>query len=305
MLNKLLVITGPTGVGKTEFAVSLAQKISGEVVSADSRQVYCGMDIGTAKPTLQENKSVRHHLIDVVNPDEPFTLQRYQELAYDAIDQIIAAGKKPMLVGGTGLYIQAVVDGLKIPHVPPQDNLRKELEGLNAADLVARLTAVDPDSAKVIPPQNKRRLIRAIEVTELTGQPFSVLGRQYHRRYDTLQIGLTASREELYRRADERVDRWLKAGWLAEVKQLRSQYSETLPAMSGLGYRQMGMYLDGKISLEEAVRRIKFDIHGYIRRQITWFRRDQGITWYDTTEAGWREEVAKHISSWYAEENES
>lgn len=304
MFPKLLVITGPTGVGKTEFAVSLASRLGGEIISADSRQVYRGMDIGTAKPTKKQLSRTKHHLIDVADPDETFNLQNYQELAYAAIDKVRESGKKPILVGGTGLYIQAVVDGLKIPRVPPDENLRKELESFNAADLVARLEKIDPESVKVIPPQNKRRLIRAIEVTELTGQPFSVLGRKFHRRYETLQIGLTAPREELYRRADRRVDQWIREGWENEVKSLRSKYPETLPSMSSLGYRQMGMYLDGKIGLEEAVRRVKFDIHGFIRRQMTWFRRDNRIFWYDTTDPSWQADVEKHISTWYAVSND-
>lgn len=270
-------------------------------MSADSRQVYKKMDIGTAKPGLPLQKKIPHHLLDIVNPDQPFSLADYQTQAYVAIDSIISKGKKPILVGGTGLYIQAVVDGLKIPKIPPNDNLRRELEGLNTADLVARLSRVDPESVKSIPPTNKRRLIRAIEVTELSGQPFSVLGRVYHRRYDTLQIGLTAPREVLYERADKRVDKWIQEGWEQEVKKLRLTYPETLPSMSSLGYRQMGMYLDGKISLSEALQRTKFDIHGFIRRQVTWFRRDSRIYWYDTTEDGYLADLENRILSWYAE----
>lgn len=300
-MNKLLVITGPTAVGKTELSVRIAKKIGGEIVSADSRQVYKKMDIGTAKPGLPLQKKIHHHLLDIVNPDESFSLADYQSKAYEAIDRIISKGKKPILVGGTGLYIQAVVDGLKIPKIPPNDNLRLELEGLNTADLVARLSLVDPDSVKSIPPTNKRRLIRALEVTELSGQPFSVLGRVYHRRYDTLQIGLTAPREVLYERADERVNRWIHEGWEEEVKKLRLTYPETLPSMSSLGYRQMGMYLDGKITLSEALQRTKFDIHGFIRRQVTWFRRDGRIFWYDTTEDGYLADLENRILSWYAD----
>lgn len=305
-MDKLLVITGPTAVGKTALAIGLAKKLNGEIVSADSRQVYREMDIGTAKPTKAQQRLVNHYLIDVVSPDQPFHLAKYQELAYEAIDQIKSSGKKPMLVGGTGLYIQSVVDGLKIPRVTPDQDLRETLEDLTPEDLVKKLQRVDPDSARAIPPTNKRRLIRAIEVSETTGQPFSILGRQFHRRFETLQIGLTAPREELYRRADSRVDAWLKEGWVEEVKNLRQRYSENLPAMTSLGYRQIGMLLDGKITLDEAVKRVKFDIHGYIRRQITWFRRDGRIYWYDTTEPNWQKELESQVFSWYAEgENES
>lgn len=300
-MNKLLVITGPTAVGKTDLSIIIAKKIGGEIVSADSRQVYKKMDIGTAKPGLSLQKKIPHHLLDIVNPDESFSLSTYQSKAYEAIDSITSKGKKPILVGGTGLYIQAVVDGLKIPKIPPNQDLRDELESLNTADLVARLSRVDPDSVKAIPPTNKRRLIRAIEVTELSGQPFSVLGKLYHRRYDSLQIGLTAPREELYRRADIRVDGWMKKGWVEEVRGLRGRYLESLPSMSSLGYRQIGMFLDGKISLPEAIKRVKFDIHGFIRRQMTWFRRDSRIYWYDTTEDGYLTDLENQILSWYAE----
>lgn len=302
-MNKLLVITGPTAVGKTAFSISLAEKLGAEVISADSRQVYRGMDIGTAKPDQSQLKIANHHLIDVVSPKQSFSLANFQELAYQAIDGIIVRGKKPIVVGGTGLYIQALVDGLKIPHVPADQNLREELEALAPDDLVKRLTLIDPDSAKVIPPQNRRRLMRAIEVTEKLGQPFSVIGRQFARRFDSLQVGLTAPRAELYRRADDRVERWVKAGWVEEVKKLKKTYPENLPAMSSLGYRQIGMYLDGKISLDEALRRTKFEIHGYIRRQITWFRRDGRIYWFDTTLPNWNEEIEKQVMTWYAEDN--
>jgi tRNA dimethylallyltransferase len=261
------------------------------------------MDIATAKPNKAQLKSVRHHLIDVVGPDQPFSLANFQELAYRAIDETTARGKKPIVVGGTGLYIQALVDGLKIPHVPADRDLRETLDALAPDELVARLQKIDPDSAKAIPPQNKRRLMRAIEVTEKLGQPFSVIGRQFARRFDCLQIGLTAPREELYRLADDRVERWVRDGWVEEVKKLKKTYPENLPSMTSLGYRQIGMYFDGKISLDEAVRRTKFEIHGYIRRQVTWFRRDGRIYWYDTTQPTWREEIEKQVMTWYAEDD--
>jgi tRNA dimethylallyltransferase len=302
-MNKLLVITGPTNVGKTDLAVNLAQKINAEIISADSRQVYQGMSIGTAKPTVPQIKKVRHYLIDVVGPDQPFSLANYQTLAYQAIDEVAAKGKKAMLVGGTGLYIQAIVDGLKIPKVPPNSDLRETLEGLTTEELRERLLKLDPDSVKAIPSTNRRRLIRSIEVSELTGEPFSILGRQYQRRFETLQIGLTAPREELYRRADLGVEQWLKMGWVEEVRKLKKNYPSNLPSMSSIGYRQIGMFLDGQITLEEAVRRVKYERHNYIRRQIMWFRRDRRIYWYDTTEPGWGQQLEKQVHSWYAENN--
>ena len=300
-MNKLLAIVGPTGVGKTEFAVKLAKNINAEIVSADSRQVYKGMDIGTAKPTPEQLNQVPYHLIDIINPDDGFSLSTYQTLAYDKIQEIIDRGKNPILVGGTGLYIRAIIDGMNIPKVVPNKLLRHELEGLPTDDLVSRLSRVDQASANKIPTQNRRRIIRAIEVSETLGQPFSVLTSQHSRRFDTLQIGLTSSRDELYQRADERVNRWLSSGWVDEVKKLREAFPENLPAMSGLGYRQLGMVLDDKINLPEAVKRIKFETHGYIRRQLTWFRADGRISWYDINNSEWETEVAKEIDSWYSE----
>lgn len=299
-MTKLLVIVGPTNIGKTAFAVELARQFNGEIISADSRQVYREMSIGTAKPTPAEQAQAKHYLVDIVNPDESFTLADWQQQAYEAIDEIVASGKHPILVGGTGLYIQAVVDGLKIPKVKPDHQLRAELEALPTEDLVKRLDRLDPDSAKAITSQNRRRLTRAIEVTETLGQPFSILGRQFHRQFDVLEIGLTAPRDELYRRADAGVDQWIRDGWVDEVRRLKKKYPPTLPSMSSIGYQQIGMFLDGKLSLEDAVQRVKFARHNYIRRQLIWFRHNPRIHWHDTSASGWKEDVVKQIKSWYA-----
>jgi tRNA dimethylallyltransferase len=283
----LVVIVGPTAVGKTRLALRLAQDFGGEIISADSRQVYRGLDIGTAKPALEERRRVPHHLIDVVAPDEPFTLAQYQELAYDAIADVLARGKAPFLVGGTGLYVRAVVEGWGIPRVPPNEELRAELyhqaeiEGEEA--LHARLREVDPAAAERIDPRNVRRVVRALEVYLETGQPMSELQCKKPPPYRTLQVGLTMERQALYRRIDERVDRMIEEGLVEEVRGLVEQgYGYDLPSMSGLGYQQIGMYLRGQVSLEEAIQFIKHHTHRFVRHQYNWFDLDDAtIRWFD------------------------
>jgi tRNA dimethylallyltransferase len=283
----LVVIVGPTAVGKTRLALRLAQEFGGEIVSADSRQVYRGMDIGTAKPTPEERRRVPHHLIDVVAPDEPFTLAQYQELAYDAIADVLARGKVPFLVGGTGQYVRAVVEGWGIPRVAPNEELRAELyrqaelEGPWA--LHARLREVDPAAAERIDPSNVRRVVRALEVYLETGQPISELQRKKPPLYRILHIGLTMERQELYRRVDERVDRMIEQGLVEEVRGLVERgYGYDLSSMSGLGYQQIGMYLRGLVSLEEAIQLIKHHTRRFVRHQYNWFRLDdEAIRWFD------------------------
>lgn len=283
----LIVIVGPTAVGKTHLSLRLAQDFDGEIVSADSRQVYRGMDIGTAKPTPEERALVPHHLIDVVAPDEPFSLAQYQKLAYQAIGAILARGRVPFLVGGTGQYVRAVVEGWGIPRVPPNEQLRAELfrqaevEGPWA--LHARLREVDPAAAERIDPSNVRRVVRALEVYLETGQPITELQRKKPPPYRILQIGLTMERQELYRRIDERVDRMIEEGLVEEVRGLVERgYSYDLPSMSGLGYQQIGMYLRGLVSLEEAVQLIKHHTRRFVRHQYNWFRlNDESIRWFD------------------------
>ncbi len=285
-ISNLVVVVGPTAVGKTALAIELAQRFDGEIVSADSRQIYRGMDIGTAKPTPQEQARVSHHLIDVVAPDEPYTLANYQAQAYAAIDGILARGKRPFLVGGTGLYVRAVVEGLRIPRVPPNQELRAQLAQEESAALYERLRALDPDAAARIDPRNVRRTIRALEVCLTTGDKFSDLGRASPPPYSITQIGLTLPRPELYARIDARVERMMADGLVAEVEALAAQgYGWELPSMSGLGYREIGEYLRGQVSLDEAVANIKRDTHDFVRRQYAWFRlRDERIQWFEDAE---------------------
>ena len=285
--NSLIAILGPTAVGKTALSIKLAEEFRGEIVSADSRQVYRGMDIGTAKPTADEQRRVRHHLLDVVNPDETFTLSEYQHHAYAAIADIHACGRVPFLVGGSGLYVRAVLEGLSIPRVAPDHARRKELERENAAALYARLQQIDPVAAEKIDSRNKRRVIRAIEVCETTGKPISQQQRREEPNYRVLRIGLTLPREELYRRINARVDAMIAAGLVDEVRGLLDRgYSADVPAMSGLGYRQIELYLRGSISLDEAVRMLKRDTRRFVHHQYSWFRLDDArICWFDLSVA--------------------
>ncbi len=277
-LPPLLAIVGPTAVGKTALAIALARRMGGEIVSADSRQIYRKMDIGTAKPTPEERAAVRHHLIDIRDPDEDFSLATYQELARAAIADITARGGVPLLVGGTGQYLAAVLEGWQIPRVAPQPELRASLERqaaeAGAEALHARLAAVDPVAAARIPATNVRRVVRALEVYMLTGQPISAQQRREAPPYQIRTIWLTRPRDELYARADARVEAMIAAGLVDEVAGLLAAgYGWHLPAMSSLGYIQFRAYFEGVASLATCIERLKFDTHAFIRRQAAWFRR--------------------------------
>ena len=284
--SPLVVIVGPTAVGKTRLALRLAGELGAEIVSADSRQVYRGMDIGTDKPAAEERQLVPHHLVDIVDPDEKLTLAQYQDMAYAAIEDVLARGRVPLLVGGTGLYIKAVVEGWSIPRVKPNEALRAELvreaEVKGEEALHARLRQVDPVAAEKIDRRNVRRVIRALEVYLETGQPISELQRRRPPPYRILQIGLTMDRPALYQRIDQRVDRMIERGLVEEVRGLVEQgYGRELPAMSGLGYRQIGCYLRDEISLAEAIGLIKRDTRRFVRQQYNWFRLDdERIHWF-------------------------
>lgn len=286
----LLIILGPTAIGKTGLAIELAQKLNGEIIGADSRQVYKYMDIGTAKPTPEQKKSAIHHLVDVVSPDENLTLAQYQRMAYAAIDDVIKRGKFPMLVGGTGQYLTAVEEGWSIPEVPPNDTLREELE--TEAETIgneafhAKLVKVDPTAAEKIHPNNVRRVVRALEVYMETGTPISILQQKKPPPYRIWALGLKMEREELYAQADKRVDMMIAEGFVDEVKMLINKgYAPALPSMSALGYREIATYLEGNITLAEAVELTKNSTHDFIRRQEIWFRgHDNGILWHNVTE---------------------
>ncbi len=292
----LLALVGPTAAGKTALAVALAERLRAELsgwtleaVSADSRQIYRLMNIATAKPTAAEQAQLPHHLLDAVWPDESYTLAQYQADANAAIAAIWARHHLPLLIGGTGLYVRTVVDGLAIPQVAPDPALRAELEAMAATQgvtaLHARLAELDPVAAAQIDASNPRRLVRALEVCLVSGRPISEQQGARPTPYRPLLLGLTMERSALYARADARIDAMLAAGLVEETRQLVSThgYDWHLPSMSSLGYREIGAYLRGEVSLEAAVERFKFDTHSYIRRQLTWFRPDARITWLDAT----------------------
>lgn len=283
----LIVIIGPTAVGKTAFSLRVAEDFDGEIISADSRQIYRGLDIGTDKIGPEHRAKIPHHLIDVVDPDDVLTLADFQERAHAAIDDIHRRGRLPLLVGGTGQWVKAVVEGWGIPRVPPDPALRvalaAEAEEFGADALHAQLAEVDPPAAAKLDPRNVRRVIRALEVYRKTGLPISQHQRKNPPPYQILQIGLTRPRQALYGRIDRRIDEMMAAGLLAEVERLAAAgYSWRLPAMSGLGYRQIGQYLQGEVSLEEAVALIKKETRRFVRQQYNWFRLDDPtVQWFD------------------------
>lgn len=286
----LIVILGPTAIGKTGLALQIAEALNGEIVGADSRQIYRYMDIGTAKPTPDQQAHVRHHLIDVVNPDDNLGLADYQRLAYAAVDDIHSRGRLPLLVGGTGQYLTAVIEGWSIPEVPPNAQLRAELEAFaqqNGAEaLHLRLQQHDPAAAKKIHPNNVRRTIRALEVFIETGQPISALQRKHTPPYRIRQYGLRMEREKLYPQADQRLDMMIEAGFVEEVRSLLAMgYDRHLPAMTALGYRELCAHVLDGLPLDQAVANAKVATHNFIRKQETWFSgHDHGILWHNMRE---------------------
>lgn len=284
--HQLIVITGPTAVGKTALSIELCTRFDGEVVSADSRQIYRHMDIGTAKPSPAERAQAPHHLFDLRQPDEVLSLAEYQTLAYAAIDEIHGRGKVPFLVGGTALYLNAVVKGLKIPDVPPNPALRAELEAFASAEgheaLFARLQRLDPQTAAQIDGRNVRRVVRALEIILETGQPKSKLEGEESPPYRILQIGLDMPREQLYARIDARVEEMIAAGLIVETQRLLAAgYPPHLPALTSLGYREIGAYLRGELDLPSAIARIQVETHRFVRHQYSWFRRMDDLEWFD------------------------
>jgi tRNA dimethylallyltransferase len=285
--NELVALVGPTAVGKTALALWLGERLDVEVVSADSRQVYRGLDIGTAKPSLEERQALPHHLVDIVEPEQSLSLAEYQRLAYRAIEDVQQRNRLPLLVGGSGQYVRAVLEGWQIPAVPPDAQLRaalqREAEAAGIEAFHARLREVDPQAAGAIDPRNVRRVIRALEVYYKTGRPISELQRKRPPPYRILKVGLTLPRPLLYRRVDERVERMIEAGLVAEAEGLLHRgYDADLPAMSGLGYRQIAGYLRGETSLDRAVRQIKRETRRFARQQYVWFRlEDETIRWFD------------------------
>jgi tRNA dimethylallyltransferase len=286
----LIVILGPTAVGKTKYSLLLAERFQGEIVSADSRLFYRGMDIGTAKPSPEEQKRVPHRLIDVADPDQVWNLAIYLREAKKAIRDIHHRGKLPFLVGGTGQYIEALVEGWRIPGVKPHPTLRDALrdwgEEIGAEGIRKRLQVLDPEAAESIDGPNFRRMVRALEVIFLSGEKFSEQKGKGPTPYRVLKLGLTTPREELYQRIDARIHAMMEAGFIEEVKRLLEDgYDPSLPPMSAIGYRQIIHYLQGTITLDEAIRQMKSRSHAYVRKQANWFQKDDPeIQWFQVSE---------------------
>jgi tRNA dimethylallyltransferase len=288
-LPKLVVIVGPTASGKTSWSLELAEKYNGEIISADSRQIYKKMSIGTAKVEGAWKKDiyvvdgVNHYMLDFLDPGKSFTAAQFRDQAVKHIKRSIKSDKLPFLVGGTGLYVQTLIDNYDIPRVPPNKKLRSSLEAKDAKDLVDLLKQLDPKIVETIDKKNKRRLVRALEVCIFTGLPFSEQRLKNDPIFDVLVIGVDVPRELLYDRIEHRVDDMIDNGLEKEIRGLRRQkYSWDMPSMLGIGYRQFRDYLDGDEPIEAAIKKLKRDTKRFARRQLTWFRRDKRIKWVST-----------------------
>ena len=291
----LIVVLGPTASGKSGLGIALARRFAGEIVSADSRQVYRKLDIGTAKVTAEEQALVPHHLLNVADVEETYTVSQFQQQAIEAINAILARGHQPFLLGGSPHYIQAVVDHLSIPPVPPQPALRAQLESRPLAELLTQLEALDPQAAASIDRSNPRRVIRALEVCLVTGQPFSMQRRIAEPLYRSLLLGISWPRDVLYARIDARVDERMQQGMVQEVRNLLNTgvSHERLEAL-GLEYRYISRLLRGDFTSEaEMTQRLKYAIHDFTRRQLTWFRKDKRIVWIEGNDVESAEEVVR------------
>lgn len=292
LLPRIVCVVGPTSSGKTALSLLLAKQFDGEIVNADARQLYRGFAIGTGKPSLPlqlplgqgESLSIPHDLFDE-DPTQSLTVTEWREKALVCIREIVSRGRLPILVGGTGLYVQTLVDNLSIPEVPPQIELRKALASLSLTELVERLRTVDPDAAMVVDLDNPRRVMRALEVALATGHSFLEARQKGPPLVEALQLGIERTREDLYARAEATVDDMLARGWLEEVRGLIAQgFSKDDPAMSAIGYRELVDVIEGRSTLFEAVSHIKQATRHYIKRQITWFKRDDRILWVKSDE---------------------
>lgn len=306
MKKPLIVLTGPTAVGKTSLSISLAKAVNGEIISADSMQVYKGMDIGSAKIRKEEMQGVTHYLVDILEPEEEFHIVKFQELAKAVLEEIYAKGKIPILVGGTGFYIQAVTRDIDFTQAEQETSYREELEQFakekGAEYLHEKLREVDSKSAENIHANNVKRVIRALEFYHQNGTPISEHNEEQKQQtspYNLAYFVLTAPREILYERIDRRVDQMMEEGLLEEVKSLRERGCHRgMVSMQGLGYKEILAYLEGEYPLEEAVRILKRDTRHFAKRQLTWFRREQDVIWVDKEQFHWNEaEILEYMMS--------
>ncbi len=297
-MKKVLILLGPTGVGKTGASILLAQKLNTEIIGSDSMQIYRGMDIGTAKPTVEERAAVRHHMIDIVDPSESFSAGQYIEKIVPVIEDLLARGKIPLIVGGTGLYIKAITRGIfsgPSADWPLRESLL-EIEEEESGSLYAYLSEIDPDAAGKIERNDTRRIVRAIEVRMKSKERISFLQRMRTSPlpYEFIKIGLTRERKELYRMIEERVDSMVASGLLGEVRGLLAG-NPCMTPLQAIGYKEFAMHIKGEITFEDAVSLIKRNTRRYAKRQFTWFRKEEGIQWIDITGVHAVEEIFRAI----------
>jgi len=316
--NKIVVICGPTATGKTSLGLRLCQKLGGEIVSIDSRQVYKELEIGTGKKPLREFKiqnskftikrkdglwiinGVKTHLYDLISPDEELNAVQYARLAADRIEKIWSHGKQPFLVGGAGLYLEILLGMVEVAKVPKNPKLRKKLRRLSQDELVAKLEEIDPARVETIDKNSPHRVMRAIEIALGTesGTRNSEFVEVLPEDIDPLWIGLNAPRKYLYDKIDQRVDHMVEAGLLKEVENLVKKYGWDAPALDSIGYAEFKKYFQGEKSLEEQIQRVKYNTHAYARRQLTWFRRNDAINWLDITDEDFEQEAEKMVESY-------
>lgn len=293
MKNPLIVITGPTASGKTEMALKLAKEFNGEIVSADSMTIYRGMDIGTAKQ--KEWAGVPHHLLDIVDPDENFNVTDFVRLAKEKISEIVSRGKIPFLVGGSTMYIDALVYGYQFPSTRPDEDLRKALEKKSTEELFGELLSLDPKAEGIIEKNNKRRIIRALEVAIKTGKPFTEQQTKKPLPENVLYLAIEKERPRLYEDINKRVDIMMKEGFLAEVERLYKQYGE-VSALNSAGYRQLLMYLKRETSEDEAIEKAKQAHRNYAKRQLTWLKKNFDVMWIKNLEDA-KSKISKFFNS--------
>ncbi len=288
---KVIVICGPTASGKTALSIELAKKINGEIISCDSMQIYKYMDIGTAKPTLEEQKEVKHHLIDFVEPNQRYSVAEYKKDAEKSIEEILSKGKTPIIVGGTGLYVDSLIYGIEYPEIELDEEYRKQLEkeieekGLES--LYNKAKEIDSKAMEKISPNDKKRIMRVVEIYKATGKTKTeqeIESRTHEVKYDYRVFAIKMDREKLYERINKRVDMMIEKGLIEEVQNILKKYDKFPTAMQGLGYKEVVEYLDGKTTKEEMIDRIKMQTRRYAKRQITWFKKNKQTIWIENNE---------------------
>ena len=286
--QKVIVICGPTASGKTKLSIELAKRLDGEIVSADSMQIYKEMDIGTAKPSKEEMEGIEHHLLDFISPSQRYSVADFKKDAIEKIDEIISKGKTPIVVGGTGLYVNSLIYGIEYPEIEIDMEYRSKLEEIAESEGLEKLynqaKEIDPEAIKNISVNDKKRICRILEIYHSTGKTKTeqeIESRKNGPKYDYLVFGINMDREKLYDRINKRVDIMLEAGLIEEVKQIVEKYKEFPTAMQGLGYKEVVEYLEGITSKEEMIEKIKMETRRYAKRQLTWFRKTENIVWID------------------------